>query len=112
MNVIPEFHPQSQERPVIADKFHDQAPAPVMSLKSAFVTVTVAAVIVDAVPRVDEFTSILLTVELPLIVRVPVTVIEETVKVFPFVPVPVLVSVAKIGEPVIVGEPAVRVQVP
>lgn len=46
VNVIHEFHPQSQESQVIADRFQDPAHAHNISAKSEFVTVTVAAVIV------------------------------------------------------------------
>lgn len=75
VNVIPEFPPQSPEFPVIADRFQDPDPAPVMSWKSALVTVTVAAVSVLAVPMVFDFTRIRFIAELPVIVNVPVTVI-------------------------------------
>lgn len=50
VNVIPELPPQSPEFPVIAARFHEPAPAPVMSWKSQLEHVTVTAVIVLGVP--------------------------------------------------------------
>ena len=52
---MPELPPASPFAVVVRpEKFHDPAPAPVMSRKSVCVTVTVAAVIVRAVPAVPE----------------------------------------------------------
>src|SRR5262245_33713148 len=53
VKVMPELPPQSPDFPVMADKSQLPAPAPVMSLKSALLTDTEAAVIVLAVPRVS-----------------------------------------------------------
>lgn len=74
VKVMPELPPASPDPPVIADRFQEPAPAPVMSRKSALVTVTVAAVRVRAVPMVSEATSNLLMALLPLMVRVPLMV--------------------------------------
>lgn len=63
VNVIPEFPPQSPELPVMADKSQLPTPAPVMSWKSAFVTDTVAAVIVLAVHNTFDVTRILQSAE-------------------------------------------------
>lgn len=68
------FPPQSPDFPVIAERFQDHAPAPVMSCKSTFEAVTVPAVIVYAVHLVDDCTSNLLVAELPASVRVQETV--------------------------------------
>ncbi len=46
VKVIPVLPPALPEPPVIPERFHEPAPAPVMFAKSAFETVTVAAVIV------------------------------------------------------------------
>lgn len=71
VNVIPEFPPQSPEFHVIAERFQLHAPVPVMSWKSALVTVTVAAVRVLAVPRVLDFIKILAVVDVfPFMVSV------------------------------------------
>ncbi len=72
--MIPELPPQSPEFPVIACKSQEPAPAPVMSMKSQFVTDTDPAVIVLDVPKVSDCINALLVTELPLIVRRPVTV--------------------------------------
>ena len=57
VNVIPEFPPQSPEPPVIADKFHEADPAPVISLKSTFEAVIVPLqVMVRGVPMVLDDT--------------------------------------------------------
>lgn len=60
MKVIPLFPPQLPLHPVIADKSHDAAHAPVISLKSALLNEFDADVIVRAVPRTEELTSTLL----------------------------------------------------
>lgn len=74
VKVMPELPPQSPDRPVMALRFHEPAPAPVMSRKSTLEQETVAAVIVRAVPTVFEAIRTLLVVELPLTVKVPVHV--------------------------------------
>jgi hypothetical protein len=74
VNVIPELPPQSPELPVIADRFQLPAPAPVISAKSAFVTVTVAAERDRAVPNVLLAIRTRLVALFPFIVKVPVTV--------------------------------------
>lgn len=74
MNVMFVFPPQSPDPPVMADRFHEPAPAPVISWKSALVTVTVAAVSVLAVPIVSEDISILLFAAFPFRVSVPLIV--------------------------------------
>ena len=43
MKVIPELPPQSPELPVMAERFHEPAPDPVMSCRSTFEAVTVHA---------------------------------------------------------------------
>lgn len=75
VNVIPEFHPQSQLFHVIADRFQEPAHAHVMSWKSAFDAVTVAAVMVRAVPIVLDATFVLLTDEFQLTEKVQLTTI-------------------------------------
>jgi len=106
VNVIPELPPQSPDPPVIADKFHDPAPAPVMSRKFTFVIVTVAAVSVLAVPIVLEVTKTLLTAEFPFIVKVPVIVLFAVkLMTFVFDDGPVCVKVAKVLAPAMVDAP-------
>lgn len=72
--MIPEFPPQSHELPVMADRFQDPAPAPVMSCRSTFEAVTVQAVNVLAVPFTLEDIKYLFVAELPDNVRVPLMV--------------------------------------
>jgi hypothetical protein len=74
VKVMLELPPQSPEPPVMADRFHEPAPAPVMSCKSTFVHVTVAAVIVLAVPRVLDLINALAETDVPFDVNVPDTV--------------------------------------
>lgn len=91
------FPPQSPVYPAAALMSQEAAPAPVMSWKSTLSTVTTAAVNVRAVPRVSDLMRRRLMAELPVIVRVPVTVwLAESVIVSVFAAVPVRVSVAKV----------------
>lgn len=71
MKVIPELPPQSPELPVMAERFHEPAPAPVMSCRSTLEAVTVQADRVYVVPFVDDWTRSLFVAELPASVRVP-----------------------------------------
>jgi len=75
VKVIPEFPPQSPEFHEMTDKFQLPAPAPVMSWKSALVTVTVAAVIVLAVHRTYDFIRRRFITEFQVTVNVQVTII-------------------------------------
>ena len=52
----------------------DAAPAPVISMKSAFVNETAAAVSLRAVPVVFDLTRMRFTVEFPVTLSVPVIV--------------------------------------
>lgn len=70
VNVIPVF-PSMSPRLV---PVQEAAPAPVTSLKSAFCKETAAAVIVNGDPTVCAKMLILFTFEVPLAVKVPVTV--------------------------------------
>ena len=74
VNVIHEFHKQSQEFPEIAERFQLPAHAPVMSFRSRFVAETVAAVNVRDVPSTSVLINNLLTAELPFMFNVPVVV--------------------------------------
>lgn len=51
---MPLFPPQSPDNPVMADKFQEAAPAPVISMKSDVWIAFEADVIVLAVPTVEE----------------------------------------------------------
>lgn len=100
VKVIPLLPPQSQLPPEIADKFQEPAHAHIISWKSAFVTDTVAADNVYEVPSVSEQTNKRFTVELPLIVRVPVTVLLPLNRhKFVLTAVQVIVKVAKVLAP-------------
>lgn len=114
MKVTPEFPPQSPDRPVIADKFHEPAPAPVMSMRSAYVIATVAAVKVIPVPGVALEISILFVVEFPLSVRVPEIVWLESKEIAPRVVAgPLYVNEENVFAPVTkVANADVRVTVP
>lgn len=84
VNVMPEFPPASPEFPVIADKSQLAAPAPVISWKSALDTLTVAAVIVIAVPRALGVINVLPVVELlPFMVSTLKVLEASTVTVVP-----------------------------
>ena len=97
MKVIPTFHPQSQERPVMAERFQLPAPDHSMNLKSALLADTFAATIFLTACVVHDVTKILFVEEFPFTVNVPVTVcVVAIVRVSVFVAVPVLVSVANV----------------
>lgn len=94
---MPLFLQQSQDPPDIADKFHEPAPAPVMSRKSAFVTTTVPAVTVRDVPITLEHINTRLVIEFPLIVNVHVIVgLESNHQVCVLLAAPVIVRVQKV----------------
>jgi len=106
VKVIPELPKASPELPAIADRFQEPAPAPVMSIKSALVTVTVAAFRVAEVPTVRLLTKSRLVTLLPLIVSVPVMVCVVPAvmpKSSVFTAVPVRVRLAKVLLPTIQG---------
>lgn len=97
VKVIPELPPQSPESPVIAARFQEPAPAPVMSRKSTLEQETVAAVIVRAVPMVFVLTSTRLVTELPFMVNAPVVVMSpKRVRAFVLTAVPVNVRFANV----------------
>lgn len=66
VKVMPLLLPQSPLPPLIDAKFHEPAPAPTMSWKSVFVTVTDPAVIVLCVPGISDCKYTLLIEEFPL----------------------------------------------
>ncbi len=74
VKVIPEFPPQSPLFPVIAERFHEAEPAPIISWISTFEAVTVAAVSVTCVPLVVDCTRRRFVTEFQARVRVPETV--------------------------------------
>lgn len=110
---MPELPPASPELPVIADKFQLPAPVPVISLKSALVIVTVPALIVagelnEIAPLlIPEAISKRLVTELPLAVKVPVTVVVAfgSNNLSVVAAVPVLVRALKVLVPAMVFVP-------
>jgi len=75
VNVIPEFHQQFPDKPVMADKSQLAAQAQIISSISRYVRESAAAVIVLAVQGVLEPKYARSLLAPPLIVSVPVTVI-------------------------------------
>jgi len=105
VNVIQLLPPQSHVYPAAADIFQDAAPAPVMSWKSTLSTDIAAAVIVLAVHFVFDCTRKRFITELPVIVRVPDTVIFDaklTLSVFTAWPDKSKVRLKNVNAPVIV----------
>ena len=109
VKVIPLFPPQSPLLPVIAARFHEAVPAPVISIKLTLEAVTVVLqVIVIGVPAVSDETMMRLIVELPARVRVPVTVklpVIDRPSVKTAVPVRVRLATVKADPPGIVCRP-------
>ncbi len=97
VNVIQVFPPQSPELPVIADRFHEPAHAPIISWISTLEQTTDDAVSLKGAHLVPELTNNRFITELPASVRVPVIVWSALiVRVSVFVAVHVLDKVANV----------------